>query len=304
VTFTDFQTELYVDVFHGKKGLNPQVQPQDSKLRQTVLKICDDVFGVPVAADAQPSNNSAPTTRKYPVSDRRLQQQIENHLFQRPDAMRETAQSCVYRAKIIKARQTVLVHQYTNGTLMVQGPAPLIDEVDASIRSLLGIAPDQVLHTPQQERLAAQIRAVEQVDLGDEWIGTDEAGKGDYFGPLVGAAVLTDRATAQQLERLGVKDSNQLSDRRVTELAEQIRQVCGARASVVPLTPDVYNKLYAEFQAEGKNLNTLLAWVHARALENLLKKFPRQRITVIIDKFADERYIQSKLLAQGLFLIL
>ena len=38
-------------------------------------------------------------------------------------------------------------------------------------------------------------------------IGTDEAGKGDYFGPLVVAGVFVDEQKAPQLRALGVRDS-------------------------------------------------------------------------------------------------
>jgi ribonuclease HIII len=39
------------------------------------------------------------------------------------------------------------------------------------------------------------------------WIGTDESGKGDYFGPLVVAGVLVDKDNYAFFQELGVKDS-------------------------------------------------------------------------------------------------
>src|SRR5207253_9176080 len=50
------------------------------------------------------------------------------------------------------------------------------------------------------------------------WIGTDESGKGDYFGPLVSAAVYVDDQILELLAALGVKDSKLLSDKRAREL--------------------------------------------------------------------------------------
>ena len=105
------------------------------------------------------------------------------------------------------------------------------------------------------------------------WIGTDEAGKGDYFGPIVGAAVMVDQKIADQLSKIGVKDSKELSDNRNKELAVQISSICGKHAQVVMIPPAKYNALYEQFQKEGKNLNTLLAWVHTRALEDILCVF-------------------------------
>ena len=42
-------------------------------------------------------------------------------------------------------------------------------------------------------------------------IGSDEAGKGDYFGPLVVAAVYADEVALEQLPQAGVKDSKRVS---------------------------------------------------------------------------------------------
>ncbi|MBA2679833.1 MAG: ribonuclease HIII [Ktedonobacteraceae bacterium] len=143
------------------------------------------------------------------------------------------------------------------------------------------------------------MQAVEAVELGERWIGTDESGKGDFFGPLVAAAVLVDGRIAALLTELGVRDSKNLSDKQNIDLAAKIYLVCGANAQVVPIPPVRYNTLYDQMTREGKNLNTLLAWAHTRALENLLTAFPQNRITVIIDQFADEHYIQDKLMASA-----
>ena len=46
-------------------------------------------------------------------------------------------------------------------------------------------------------------------------IGTDESGKGDFFGPLVIAGVLVDEKNAQYFHELGIKDSKKLSDKKM-----------------------------------------------------------------------------------------
>jgi len=128
-------------------------------------------------------------------------------------------------------------------------------------------------------------------------IGTDESGKGDFFGPLVCAGVYVDEATAPLLQAMGVRDSKRLSDNRCRELAEGIKATCRDRYSVVEISPARYNDLYEQFRREGKNLNTLLAWAHARVLENLLARVECSR--AITDQFADPRYVQSKLQERG-----
>jgi ribonuclease HIII len=129
------------------------------------------------------------------------------------------------------------------------------------------------------------------------WIGSDESGKGDYFGPLVACAVYVDERTLAILETLGVRDSKRLSDAQNRRLAAEVRAVAGARRAEVLVPPERYNALYEQFRAEGKNLNTLLAWGHARAIETALAQAPCER--VIVDQFADARYLRSRLERPG-----
>ncbi len=130
----------------------------------------------------------------------------------------------------------------------------------------------------------------------EAWIGTDESGKGDFFGPLVVAAVRLVPDLAQQLVMAGVRDCKQLSDRAVTVLEPKIREV--APHEVVVIGPERYNELYRKF----KNLNRLLAWGHARAIESLLDRAPAPR--VVADRFGDESLILSALMEKGRSVVL
>jgi len=128
-------------------------------------------------------------------------------------------------------------------------------------------------------------------DAPGGWIGTDEAGKGDYFGPLVVAGVYATEATAILLRQIGVRDSKTLSDKRIAEMAPEIRQTCPV--NVVAIGPERYNQMYAKI----RNLNRLLAWAHARVIENLLEHVACER--VVSDQFGDERVLQRALMEKG-----
>jgi len=128
-------------------------------------------------------------------------------------------------------------------------------------------------------------------------IGTDEAGKGDYFGPLVGAGVYIDEEEAKKLASIGVKDSKTLSDQKNIELAERIKTICKYHFSVIEISPLRYNQLYEDFTRENKNLNHLLAWSHAKAIEELLTRVNCS--TAVIDQFSDEKFILNKLQERG-----
>lgn len=123
------------------------------------------------------------------------------------------------------------------------------------------------------------------------WIGSDESGKGDFFGPLVAAAVYADEGIARTLLSAGIKDCKLLTDEKVLALEHSIKKNCPH--SVLELKPEAYNRLYAQFKAEKKNLNHLLAWAHSKAIEDVLSKKPCE--TVITDKFGDDKFMQSRL---------
>src|SRR3989441_12684109 len=84
------------------------------------------------------------------------------------------------------------------------------------------------------------------------WIGMDESGKGDYFGPLVIAAVHVTPRAAADLEALNVRDSKKISDGMIKKLAVDIRVLC--RHSIVAIGPERYNEVYKKIP----NLNHLL----------------------------------------------
>lgn len=134
------------------------------------------------------------------------------------------------------------------------------------------------------------------VSTQESWIGLDESGKGDYFGPLVVAGVQVDPELSAQLVSWGVKDSKRLTDNRILELEPKIRQAC--RHAVVAIGPERYNALYEKM----RNLNKLLAWAHARTLENLLSETESPR--AIADQFGDERFIKNALMEKGRQIVL
>lgn len=122
-------------------------------------------------------------------------------------------------------------------------------------------------------------------------IGTDESGKGDFFGPLVIAGVLADEKSAQYFRELGIKDSKKLSDKKMLMLAAEIKKT--APHSIIAISNAKYNELYSNI----KNLNKLLAWGHARAIENILEHNTCEY--ALSDKFGDESLIKSALMKNG-----
>ena len=206
----------------------------------------------------------------------------------------------IWRIRLVRGRSHVSVILYKSGKCVLQGTAPAWDEARAAADQLTGA----IGGVPAADG-DSKLSSLDTAAFGENepHIGTDEAGKGDYFGPLVSAAVLVDANGADTLRRLGVRDSKLLSDRRVRALAEEIRRLPDVKASVTAIFPRKFNELYEQFRREGKNLNSLLAWGHARSIETLLSSAGARHITptyVLVDQFADKHYIEERTRKAGI----
>ena len=127
-------------------------------------------------------------------------------------------------------------------------------------------------------------------------IGVDESGKGDFFGPLCVAGVYVNEAVVKAWRDKGIRDSKNISsDKKIAELAEVIRETPGCVTSVVPIGNEAYNRLYQNF----KSVNKLLAWGHARVIENLMGQRHRMNpppARAISDQFAASKDVIGKAL--------
>lgn len=123
-------------------------------------------------------------------------------------------------------------------------------------------------------------------------IGIDESGKGDFFGPLCVAGVFAQGDQIAELRAMGVKDSKNMTDKAIFKVAKKIKDACPWH--VVRINPLKYNELYSKF----RNLNYLLAWAHATAIEQLIQKTSCQN--VIIDQFAAEHVVEGALAKKGI----
>jgi len=185
-------------------------------------------------------------------------------------------------ARIAAAADGVHVSLYQSGKCVVQGRK----------------AEEWVLYTLEPRILKKAELGYEEVLHPEKFsphAGVDESGKGDYFGPLVIAAVYLDSSQMRRLLDEGIRDSKKVSSGRlITEMERTIRKVSGGRSASVVIGPAKYNELYRKM----RNVNRILAWGHARAIENLLQQVPEcQR--VISDKFAGEHVVLSALMRKG-----
>ena len=126
-------------------------------------------------------------------------------------------------------------------------------------------------------------------------MGVDESGKGDFFGPLVVVAAYVDENLAQAMHKMDVRDSKTItSDDKALAMGGELRRLLGSRFCVVRVGPRAYNRLYSKM----RNLNQLLAWAHARAIEDLLEVVPGCP-RAISDQFGRKDQVEKALMQRG-----
>lgn len=120
-------------------------------------------------------------------------------------------------------------------------------------------------------------------------IGSDEAGKGEWLGPLTVAAVALTPQQSSYLVTQGVMGSKELKLEVMVTLASTIKGNC-LSYSVITITPRRFNELMQEVKREGRSLNDILAWGHAKAINQVYEELKRnglqaRSILLIIDEF-------------------
>lgn len=116
-------------------------------------------------------------------------------------------------------------------------------------------------------------------------VGSDECGKGDYFGPLVVCALRVPAELRDALASGEVCDSKKLSDKKVLRLSGGLE--ANFEYALESLEPREYN---LEYERSG-NLNPMLAALHGRAIRRLA----RGGDVVLVDRFGNEKLVAGEL---------
>ena len=121
----------------------------------------------------------------------------------------------------------------------------------------------------------------------DLLLGSDEAGKGEWYGPLVAVCAAAKPDDVAALRKMGVRDSKTIPRKRLIALGERLQKEVTYRSVVLP--PETYNIMYEGLRSEGKSLNDLLAWAHAAAIKDLLSILEYRKARLVIDRFDEKK---------------
>ncbi|HTD88154.1 MAG TPA: ribonuclease HIII [Candidatus Binatia bacterium] len=204
------------------------------------------------------------TTKLSDAQAQKLNQYLEAHDFEFRD---------VPYARYSAATKNYNVTFYESGKLVVQGKG--------TQEFIEFVLEPEIL---KEARLGYE--AVLNPDLLLPRIGVDESGKGDFFGPMCVAGVYVNETVLRAWQDKGIRDSKAISsDRRIAELADIIKKTAGCVNTVVPIGNEAYNRLHAKLGS----VNQILAWGHARVIENLMAQKQQMvppPVRAISDQFA------------------
>lgn len=182
-----------------------------------------------------------------------------------------------YKADHLK----VNVSAYTSGKVVVAGKGTedfVRDVLEPEVTGTAKLGYDEVLHP----------------DWFESHAGLDESGKGDFFGPVVAATVIADRPAIESWIKAGVKDSKRIAELQIIKLDKIIRETEGTVVRTCFCGMGRYNELMSRPRA---NLNRLLAWQHATALDQALAV---KRVSWgLLDQFSEQPLTQRELAKKG-----
>ncbi|MFD1039576.1 ribonuclease HIII [Virgibacillus byunsanensis] len=199
------------------------------------------------------------------------------------ETLQQTPQGAIFRAKTSNA----VITAYKSGKVVFQGSAPDLEtskwpEPSEKDSSKSSSTQKTTTYTPPTTLFTSN------------HIGSDEAGTGDYFGPITVACAFVKEDQIELLKELGVKDSKNLKDTTIRSISKEIIRL-NIPYSLLILHNEKYNKLQKKGWSQGK----MKAMLHHHAINNLLKKIENKPLEgILIDQFCEpslyKKYISTE----------
>jgi ribonuclease HIII len=206
------------------------------------------------------------------------------------NSLKTAPPGAIFAAKTTNASITA----YKSGKVLFQGKSPEIEANRWGSAQQEQTAPKQ----KQSSSNKAHGYAPPTTLFTSSHIGSDEAGTGDYFGPITVAAAYVTAEQIPLLKEIGVKDSKNLTDDMIQSIAKKLVHM-NIPYSLVVLHNEKYNKLQAKGWTQGK-MKTML---HHHAITKLLEKIaPNKPDGILIDQFSQPNVYKNHLKTENAFL--
>ncbi|WP_188206362.1 ribonuclease HIII [Alkalibacillus aidingensis] len=129
--------------------------------------------------------------------------------------------------------------------------------------------------------------------LNQDHIGSDEAGTGDYFGPITVGAVYATAKQQELLRELGVKDSKSMNDDTITRIVKDI-----VKTDITYSTVTLHNEKYNQLKKQNWSQVQMKAWMHHHAIQHVFNKLDHVSPSgIVIDQFCQPEVYYNKVRA-------
>ncbi|WP_047981648.1 ribonuclease HIII [Ornithinibacillus contaminans] len=184
-----------------------------------------------------------------------------------------TPQGAIFRAKTAHS----VITAYKSGKVLFQGGNPQAEIAKWAKHS----------NSQSQEKTQATSKTSfytpPETLFNASHIGSDEAGTGDYFGPITVASAYVKADQISLLKELGVKDSKNLTEKVILELAQEIARIRIPYSLLI-----LHNPKYNRLQKNGWSQGKMKAMLHHHAITNLLHKIGNSELDgILIDQFCE-----------------
>lgn len=180
-----------------------------------------------------------------------------------------------FRAKINSSTITI----FKTGNVLIQGT----DEKDTynELCAFLNITPSHDLDN--KTLLDSNNDIISNININElkSVIGTDEVGTGDFFGSVIVVGCFVPTSQISYLNRLGIKDSKELSDEKILNIAPKLMEKFIYTYSEL----DNIHYNYLVFKL-GYNMNQIKAVMHNSVI-NSMKTKVKEYDKIVVDAFTN-----------------
>lgn len=189
----------------------------------------------------------------------------------------KTPQYAVFQAN----EADTVVTLYESGKVVFQGVSA---DIDAEMWKQMeqNLNPGKIVEVKNSEKKEKKDKKDDFIDpkiYKANSIGSDEVGKGDYFGPIVVTAAYVSKDNIPLLEELGVTDSKKLTDDKILEIVPKLIKEIKYDSIILR------NKEYNDNYNNNINMNKIIAILHNKVLNNMKNKNVDYEY-IIVDEFA------------------
>ncbi len=179
--------------------------------------------------------------------------------------------------KFFHKQKDLTISLFTNNTLLLQGNQNAIEKFKS------------IFFNSYLNKTIKKSNA-KFINYNEPYIGCDEVGVGDYYGPIVTCACYLEQKDSIMLEKFGVTDSKLISDNKILKLFEVLSPKIKHCVSVCD------NKTYNRLHHKYKNNKIILTLLHNKTLVSLKKNINNSSAKIIMDEFTSaqiyDRYLK------------